>query len=285
MSLNPASQFDETLVTTATEFAAQDEVLANSPILSADLNTIAERAFRRTRGLYNGGPYPLGMIVTQSTANGNGATITANGTGRGVEVTGGGSSGTGGWFLGGNTNGIGVEATGDGTGSGAVIQGGATGIGLEVSAGGGNTNGIEAYATGTGFALACEAGGVQFNGTQPAKTADPGGNAAHATNQVKAWAHITTDGAGNATIEDGYNIATAVPAAGDGVDLTFARAMANALYAVTVTNLDGTALFGVANYALSSTTSVRAKLFDAAGAVQQSNLVALRFAVVVHARQ
>lgn len=52
MSLNPAQQFNEA-GTSAADFDPQDKVLPNSPILSADVNTIAERALRRTRYLLN----------------------------------------------------------------------------------------------------------------------------------------------------------------------------------------------------------------------------------------
>jgi len=261
---------------------------ANSGIASNDVAAGEQALANRTRYLYNGGPFPTGITVTQSTTDGNAITAEADGSGRGIQATGGDASGTGGWFLGGETNGIGIEATGDGTGSGAVITGGSTGVGLEVSAGGGNTNGIEAFATGTGFALSCEVGGVQFNGTQPTATADPGANAAHGTNQVKAFAHITTTGlgstAGDIALVDGYNVASATFAVGNGVILTFARAFANANYSVQVTNGDGTAVHGVWDYSLSSTSVCRIKLFLGT-TLQPPESTALRFAVTISGRQ
>lgn len=51
MSLSTTTDINETGVSSA-DFAAQKIVQANSAILSADVNTIAERAFRRTRYLY-----------------------------------------------------------------------------------------------------------------------------------------------------------------------------------------------------------------------------------------
>lgn len=209
MSLNTSSQFDETSVTTATEFGAQDEVLANSPVLSADVNTIAERVIRRTRGLYNGGPYPTGITVTQSTTDGNGVTATANGTGDGVVGTGGGTSGAGGSFTGGAPNGIGVEGIGSGTGRGGGFLGGATSAGIIAQGGGGNAPGVQAQADGSGPAVECLVGGVKYSGAQPAVNADPGTNTTHATGAIKAWALITTNGSGNVTVIDGMNIDTA----------------------------------------------------------------------------
>ncbi len=52
MSLSPATYFDETSTTSA-EFDAQKTVLANSDVLSADVNTLVERALRRTKYLDN----------------------------------------------------------------------------------------------------------------------------------------------------------------------------------------------------------------------------------------
>lgn len=74
-----------------------------------------------------------------------------------------------------------------------------------------------------------------LSATQPAKNADPGGNnRLYSTNTAKAWAKITTDGAGSYTIDDGYNIASCTVAA-TYVEVTWARAFATADYAPTVT--------------------------------------------------
>jgi urease beta subunit len=77
-------------------------------------------------------------------------------------------------------------------------------------------------------------GNVQFLGTQPTSTADPGANnMACGTNMVKAWGTVRFTG-GAATILDGYNIASvAIEASGGNAAVVFARDMANANYAVT----------------------------------------------------
>jgi hypothetical protein len=50
MSLDTGNQFNEA-GTSAADFDPQDQVLPNSPVLSADVNTVVERAIRRTRYL------------------------------------------------------------------------------------------------------------------------------------------------------------------------------------------------------------------------------------------
>jgi len=52
MSLDPGNQFNEA-GTSAADFDPQNQVLANSPVLSADVNVIAERVYRRTKYLYD----------------------------------------------------------------------------------------------------------------------------------------------------------------------------------------------------------------------------------------
>jgi hypothetical protein len=207
MSLSTITDFDETGVS-ATDFDAQKIVQANSSVLSADVNTLLERALRRTRFLYNGGPFPTGITITQSTVNGNALTATGNGTGAGVRGTGGASSGAGLVGIGGATNGPGVTGEGTGTGRGGSFLGGATGPGLLGVGGGGNSPGVQGQAAGTGPAFEALTGGFKYSGTQPAVTADPGTNTTHATGACKAWALITTDGAGNVSAVDGLNIAS-----------------------------------------------------------------------------
>lgn len=71
-----------------------------------------------------------------------------------------------------------------------------------------------------------------LTGTQPASTADPGANTLHSTNVAKAWAYAETDGAGNATVNDAFNIAS-VTITGLSLRFTFARAFASTSYAVS----------------------------------------------------
>lgn len=75
-----------------------------------------------------------GLTVTQDTSNGNGATITGNGSGIGLLVTGGSSTGVGLDVRGGASGGGAVVATPTGTGIGVDVQvGGTTGRGIVVT--------------------------------------------------------------------------------------------------------------------------------------------------------
>lgn len=246
-------------------------------------------------------------IVAQNSGNGDGIGTTGAGTGAGIAATGGGASGTGGVFMAGSGNGQGLDVAGTGTGVGATIQGGANGRGALISAGGGNNagaeisgtgtgagvkafagasnaNAVEATATGTGYAVNCLAGGVHFGGSQPASNADPGANMAHGTNQTKAWVNVETTGLGAYVINDAYNVASC-SLASTYIEVTFARAFANADYACTVTNGDGTALSPSVDYANSTTGKVRIKLYDIAGTAQNFNTDVLKLAVTIVGRQ
>lgn len=203
----------------------------NSAVLSNDVEAGEQALANRTRFLYNGGPFPKGMTITQSVANGNGVTATANGTGDGVVGTGGASSGAGGSFTGGATDGIGVEGFGTGSGRGGAFQGGLSGAGVIAQGGGSNAPGVQAQADGTGPAVECLTGGVKFSGGQPAITDNPGTNTIHATGACKAWALITTDGAGNVTVVDGLNIASA-SILGTVLTVNMVNGFASAAYAV-----------------------------------------------------
>lgn len=75
---------------------------------------------------------------------------------------------------------------------------------------------------------------VTVSGTQPASSADPGANRLHGTNMVKAWGVVSINN-GVFTVLDGYNIASvSLNGISDfTADVVFARAMANANYAIT----------------------------------------------------
>lgn len=74
---------------------------------------------------------------------------------------------------------------------------------------------------------------LNMTATQPAATADPGANnQVHATNVAKAWARMPVGG-GAVSISDGYNVASvSLSTMTNSLSVTFARAMANANYAV-----------------------------------------------------
>jgi hypothetical protein len=62
-----------------------------------------------------------------------------------------------------------------------------------------------------------------------------------AVNVPKAWGHVTTDGVGGVTLDDGYNI-TSVAVGVGGVTITFAQAFANTNFALVVTGAESTLL-------------------------------------------
>jgi hypothetical protein len=108
---------------------------------------------------------PVGLTVTETTANGNGITTTANGSGYGIFATGGSTSGIGGNFTGGAPNGYAVAAYGDGTGSGVLGTGGdSSGAGGTFIGGTSNGTGISATGDGTGAGVTATGGDSNGNG-------------------------------------------------------------------------------------------------------------------------
>lgn len=115
---------------------------------------------------------PVGLTVTQNTANAVGATITGNGTAAGLTVLGGSSSGTGIVSTGGGSSAHGLVSTGTGSsvgvvgnggptaGAGGFFTGGATnGVGVH-AAGSGTADGLQSYASGNGTSGVLGTGGV-----------------------------------------------------------------------------------------------------------------------------
>ena len=94
-----------------------------------------------------------GVIVTRSSANAAGVTITASGTGNGLWIIGGnGATGDGIRAVANSTNGHGLNLLGVGTGSGLTASGGATGHGLRLVGGGTSGHGLTVSTTaGNGF--------------------------------------------------------------------------------------------------------------------------------------
>lgn len=219
--------------------------------LAADWRNVAAMAlanddYRATQidTINNGGPFTKGITVTQSTLNGKGITVTGNGTGSAVYATSGSGNGgyTGQFLAAVGSNAGGVFCSADGTGVPLVVVSGANGEAINATAGGGNKPAIRASGNGTGPALRCEVGGVHFNGTEPAAGTNPGANTAWAASQAKAWANITTDGAGNIAKTDDYNVSSVAISTGK-IVITFARAFATANYAVCLTGFDGSPRF------------------------------------------
>ena len=215
-----------------------------------------------------------GVTGTGGNANGAGVVGQGNGTGDGVVGVGGSSSGDGGQFTGGASNGVGVRATGQGTGAGVVATGGGTGKGLTCASGSAS---VAALDVGTGNAI--------FTGTATPNGTDPGFNDyLSGANVPKAWARIETDGAGNATVSDGYGVSTTIALTTNRITVTFLRAFASANYAPVVS---GSSFAGpdVVLTDNQTTTTVDIRWIDMAGATQDPTASILDCSLVVFGRQ
>jgi hypothetical protein len=139
-------------------------------------------------------------------------------SGHGVVGQGGGGNdngGTGGVFTGGDgsvTNGDGVHGTGSSAGGtgGVFTGGGGDGNGVEgIGQGAGRYGGVFSSDQGTDVDVVNSVGYINLDdATNPAST-DPFTNKLTPLNTPKAWGVVTTDGGGNATIENGFNVNTA----------------------------------------------------------------------------
>lgn len=125
---------------------------------------------------------------------------------------------------------------------------------------------------------------VHFTGTQPASNADPGARNTYDTNQIKVLAIVTTDGAGNATVVDGFNVASVAIVSGR-VEITFVRAFATATYAPATTMLLGVPDIAVPDYANSTASKVAVKFFSDSVTSIAPSLSVLRFSVQITGRQ
>jgi hypothetical protein len=187
----------------------------------------------------------------------------------------------------GGFGGIGVQGEGHGTAAGGAFQGGATsGAGVIAIGGGGNAPGVDARGDGSGPAVQCTTGGVLFAGEQPAYNADPGQNMAHATNQAKAWAVITTDGSGGASISsESYNVSSVDISGVFSCVVTFARAMSSSVYAATVTNRTPHARLPSVSDTGSNASHVMILLYDSAAALINWQTTPIKVSLHVDARQ
>ena len=120
--------------------------------------------------------------------------------------------------------------------------------------------------------------------SQPAKDEDPAPNVLHATNIVKAWGYITTDGAGNATLEDGFNIST-LTVTSTYIEITFAHAFANAKYAPLVSSGDNPGQVPQVYMAGATTTTCRVYFQSHAGGGVDPSTVAVHLIIHVCGRQ
>jgi len=199
------------------------------------------------------------------TSNGAGTGLQGQGgpTGVGVYGQGGATSGRGGDFLGGGTSSAGIRATGGGP-NGPGVEAVAVGSGVAVEATGAMHTNDSVYAD-----VVCQAGTTSTNimrGTYSefaGVITHPASNASikhhvRPINTVRAWASITTDGAGAITLEDGAGI-SAVAIAGNNITVTFVDAFANTKYACLVSGYDGSVGTGTPKFAVylpNNTTTV-----------------------------
>ena len=225
-------------------------------------------------GSFVGGGASSGVSATAGSGGGSGITalgiLTGSGgsfqgglTGDGIQGTGGATSGRGCTLLGGGASGIGLHVTG-GAPNGNAITAIAVGSGLAVAATGAISTNDSVYAE-----VVCRAGTTSTN-TMRGTYSEFGGTITHPAsnatikhqvrpiNTVRAWAMITTDGAGAITLEDGAGI-SGVAISGNSIEITFVDAFANNKYACFATGHDssvgvGTPKFSV--YQPNNTTTV-----------------------------
>ena len=158
------------------------------------------------------------LTITTSTANEYALRATGNGSGGGIRAVGGSSTGPGGVFIGGASNGNAIEATGIGTGFAAVLGGAAS------------------TATAPTRTLQIQSGGIQLTATSPNANIDPGANNTVWPQSISSSScTITTDGAGNAAVQtDGFNVNTVSIFGIDQLVVTFARALPGSAYRVAL---------------------------------------------------
>lgn len=193
-----------------------------------------------------------GTTASTTVANGTALTATGNGTGTAIAATGGApTSGNGG--IGVLGTGGQPSAGGGNGGTGVRGVGGAPDTGGTYGYGGVFSPGVTSTASTQTNAIVLSGGNLAFSAANPNSTV-PHTDTLTPANIPKAWAHVTTDGAGAITLDDGFNIAS-VAIAGGLIRINFATAFASANYAVTaISNQSGE----VMSLYTSTTTSARA---------------------------
>lgn len=131
-----------------------------------------------------------GIVVTGA-GGGSGIISTGNGAGQGIFATGGATDGTGVRGFGGATNGKGVVGSGAGTGAGGFF-----------------TAGTDATGGTRQTAVDCVNGDVEMDGVAYPTSTTSIKNRITPANITKAWALVTTNGSGSATVVAGLNIAS-----------------------------------------------------------------------------
>lgn len=234
---------------------------------------------------------PRGLVVTQAQADTASIVCTGNGSGAGVNATGGASNGAGGTFTGGATNGVGVFGQGTGSGVGGQFIGGATGKGLTgtgsgTAVGGEFANGTAATGGTRQNAAKLTNGDLDLSAVTDATSTTAISDRLTPTNIIKAWASITITNANPyvPSVLDGFNVTSVTRASATQLTVTFASAMANANYVV-----NGTASVG--NYWVATaiggkaTGSVNISLVTTTGSVTLDSLGTPTIDITVIGRQ
>ena len=225
-------------------------------------------------GSFIGGGVSAGLSATAGSGGGNGinalgiltgagGSFQGGATGDGLQATGGATSGRGATLIGGGTSGIGLHVTG-GAPDGNAITAIAVGSGLAVGATGAIATNDSVYAD-----VVCQAGTTstntmrgtysEFGGviTHPAATASIK-HQVRPINTVRAWAMVTTDGAGAITLQDGAGV-SGVAINANAIEITFADAFATNKYACLVSGHDGSVGLGTPKFSVyqpNNTTTV-----------------------------
>lgn len=238
----------------------------------------------------NAGVYAIGGVSSSSGIGGIGV------VGRGGEtaVT---AAGVGAVFIGGAptagnlAGGNGVNAFGgaaSGTGTSGVGVAGTGGFG---SAGGTFANGTAATAGTRRTALAVTNGDISLAGVTAPSSSVGLANVVTPINPAKAWANVTTNGAGAVTVNDACNLTASV--LGSNLSFTFpvGGTMANASYAVELAKSDeGTELYVVSQTTGGFVVGAYTYVLDGGGTAVVTSTVsfaitARRVHATVHGRQ
>ena len=246
-------------------------------------------------GSFVGGGSSAGVSTTAGSGGGNGinalGVLTGAGgsfqgglTGDGVQGTGGATSGRGGTLVGGGTSGIGLHVTG-GAPDGNAITAIAVGAGLAVAATGAISTNDSVYAD-----VVCRAGTTSTN-TMRGTYSEFGGTITHPAsnvtikhqvrpiNTIRAWAMITTDGAGAITLEDGAGI-SGVAINGNSIEITFVDAFATNKYACFASGYDGSVAVGTPKFAIYQPNNTTTLAIVSTGSNPATTVLSLDFMAI-----
>lgn len=195
-----------------------------------------------------------GLTVNQATTNTTALTVNANGNAAAIVGNSTATSGSiGVWGVATTNSGVYGTAT-SGTGVNGVAS--TSGVG---TAGHTETGiGVFGEATGAGVGVGVGSGNLKFYGSNPSATTGFT-NTVTPSNVPKAWASISTNGTGGATLQSGFNIDTVTVQGSYGLRVTFKTALSSANMAAAATAFSRPSMcFAVAR----ATTYVEIQCYD-----------------------